>query len=87
MSKSSTDRSSAASPRQPLALLADLAAIAEHLASWPYLTAARAAEVLGLDLASLPVDLLDLPGALACEAIEAELLVLAAGWASAREAA
>ena len=66
----------------------NLLAIAEHIASWPTLTVGLAADRLGLDLGGIPVDLLDLTGADACEAIEAELLVRAAGWtAPARSAA
>lgn len=65
-----------------------LLAIAEHIASWPSLTVGLAADRIGASLAGIPADLLDLSGVDACEAIEAELIVLSAGWAPpAREAA
>ena len=67
---------------------AALLAAAEHLADFPSLTVGEALDALSLSLDGLPADLIDLPGAIACEAIEAELLVLSVGWAPAhREAA
>ena len=66
----------------------NLLAIAEHIASYPCLTVGLAADRLGVDLGGIPIDLLDLTGSDACEAIEAEVIVLSAGWvAPARSAA
>lgn len=82
MSKSNIHRSSPASSRQPRAFLANLLATAEHLASYPCLTVQQAADRLGVEVTGWPVDLLDLVGADACEAIEAEAIVHAEGWAA-----
>jgi hypothetical protein len=63
-------------------LVHNLLAIIEHIASWPCLTVGLAVIRLGLDLAGIPVDLLDLSGSDAVEAIEAEVIVIRAGWAA-----
>lgn len=60
----------------------NLLAAAEHLADFPSLTVGEALDALSLPFAGIPADLIDLPGALACEAIEAELLVLSGCWTS-----
>lgn len=84
MSISTTYVSSTEVPRQPL--VASLAALCEHLCDWPSQTVAQALDVLGIDPAGIPGDLFDLPGACACEAIEAELIIQRAGWLTAEAA-
>lgn len=58
-------------------ILADnLRAVAEMIATYPFRTVLDALDRLGAPSDGVPGDLLDLSGAVACEAIEAELLAL-----------
>lgn len=59
----------------------NLRALCEHLSIYPSQTVQQALDLLGIDLPSVS-DLLDLSGADACEALEAELLIQQQGWAA-----
>lgn len=61
--------------RRPI-LADNLRAAAEMIATYPYRTVLDALDRLGASPEGVTGDLLDLSGAVACEAIEAELLAL-----------
>lgn len=60
----------------------NLLATVEQLSLYPLRTVADALTRLNLPLAGVPRDMLTLAGSEACEAIEAEALVLQEGWAA-----
>lgn len=63
-------------------IASNLRAAADHLASYPFRTVRDALARLSLPSYGIPADLLWLAGSDACEAIEAELLILSLGWAA-----
>lgn len=66
----------------PSLVARNLLAVVDLLSIYPSHTVYTALDRLGLDPSTVPTDLLDLQGADACEAIEAEVVIL-----SLREAA
>lgn len=68
-------------------VLGNLRAVAEMLSLYPYRTVQDALDRLGASSQGIAPDLLDLSGSEACEAIEAEIVVLSSGWAPVRSAA
>ena len=68
-------------------VLGNLRAAAEMLSLYPYRTVQDALDHLGASSQGIAPDLLDLSGSEACEAIEAEIVVLSSDWAPVRSAA
>ena len=68
-------------------VLGNLRAIVEVASLYPCRSVLSIADALGLSLVGIAPDLLDLSGSEACDAIEAEILVLSSGWTPARSAA